>query len=79
MNLDLDEVQIVYTTASTDESREVPRITSAEACVRNPNGGWFYDDPDDPTKIQVCPCTCQSFQAGTVDVRVGCVPSVGIR
>jgi hypothetical protein len=78
MNLNLDEVQIVYTTA-TGESEEVPRITSGEACARKPNGGWYYDDPTDPSTIEVCSCTCQRFQAGSIEVRLGCEPRVGIR
>jgi len=71
-------VQVTYTSA--DESREeVPRISDFSACSRNPNGGWYYDNPAAPTQILVCPCTCSRFEAGRVDVALGCKPSVGIR
>jgi hypothetical protein len=76
--VDHDEVQVTYTTAE-EETEEIPRIANLEACARNPNGGWYYDDPNDPTRIKVCPCTCTRFQAGRVDVRLGCRPKVGLR
>jgi hypothetical protein len=40
------------------------------------DGGWYYDvDPSqgDPTKILVCPSTCDVFKGGgQVDIQVGC-------
>jgi hypothetical protein len=78
MKIDYDEVQVTYTSA--DMSREeVPRINDFAACSRNPNGGWYYDNPASPTQILVCPCTCSRFEAGRVDVALGCKPSIGIR
>jgi hypothetical protein len=38
-------------------------------------GGWYYDDPVNPTSIKVCPSTCTTFQAdpmGKVDILFGC-------
>jgi hypothetical protein len=40
-------------------------------------GGWYYDDTSAkaPTKIMVCPSTCNAFQsldAGSVQVKLGC-------
>jgi hypothetical protein len=78
MRIDTAKVQVVYTPASGD-SEEVPSIESLAACAKNPNGGWYYDNPNDPKKISVCPCTCARFQAGQVDVRLGCRPRVGLR
>jgi hypothetical protein len=78
MKIDVDRVQVVYTPA-TGGPEEVPSILSLSACANNANGGWYYDDPTNPTKISVCPCTCARFQAGRVDVRLGCKPRVGLR
>jgi len=78
MKLDKTKVQVVHTPASGD-AEEVPSISSFAACAKNPNGGWYYDDPDHPSKITVCPCTCARFQAGRVDVRLGCKPRLGLR
>lgn len=78
MKIDVDEVQVIYTPAAGDPE-EVPSISSLSACAKNPNGGWYYDDAANPTKISVCPCTCARFRAGRVDVRLGCKPRVGVR
>lgn len=78
MKLDSTKVQVVYTPAS-GEPEEVPSISSISACAKNPNGGWYYDNADAPSKISVCPCTCARLQAGRVDVRLGCKPRLGLR
>jgi hypothetical protein len=78
MKLDTTKVQVVYTPA-TGSPEEVPSIQSLGACANNANGGWYYDNANDPTKISVCPCTCARFQAGQVDVRLGCKPRLGLR
>ena len=78
MKLDTTKVQVVYTPASGD-AEEVPSITSLSDCAKNPNGGWYYDDADSPSKISVCACTCSRLQAGRVDVRLGCKPRLGLR
>lgn len=78
MKLDTTKVQVVYSPAS-GAPEEVPSIESLGACANNPNGGWYYDDANHPSKITVCPCTCARLQAGTVDVRLGCKPRLGLR
>ena len=78
MKLDTKKVQVIYTPAS-GSAEEVPNIPSLAACADSSNGGWYYDDPGNPSKITVCPCTCARFQAGHVDVRQGCKPRLGIR
>jgi hypothetical protein len=78
MRIDYEEVQVTYTPGDMS-TEEIPRINDYSACSRNPNGGWYYDDPADPTQILVCPCTCSRFEAGRVDLALGCKPTVGIR
>ncbi|HET9957682.1 MAG TPA: vWA domain-containing protein [Polyangiaceae bacterium] len=78
MEVDPSKVQIIYKPASGGQE-EVPRLDSVTQCAINPNGGWYYDNPSDPRSIKVCPCTCSRFQAGEVNVRVGCEPKIGIR
>ena len=53
-------------------------VGSAADCEPT-TGGWYYDaDPKNggtPTKILVCPATCDLVGAGSggqVDIRVGC-------
>jgi Mg-chelatase subunit ChlD len=48
------------------------KVASAQACVPN---GWYYDDPQNPTRIILCPATCASVQndAGAkVQILLGC-------
>jgi hypothetical protein len=38
-------------------------------------GGWYYDNPGAPTKINLCPSTCSAISmdtGGQVNVSVGC-------
>ena len=77
--LDLSEVSVTYTPAGDVATEEIPSISGSGSCANSPNGGWFYDDAANPTSIQVCPCTCSRFEAGRVDIRVGCKPIVGPR
>jgi hypothetical protein len=77
--LDLTRVQVIYSTAGDASTEEIPAISGIAACANSPNGGWYYDNPSDPMSIMVCPCTCSRFDAGRVDVRVGCRPAVGPR
>jgi len=76
--LDFEKVQVTYTTAG-DETEEIPAVPGIQGCAQSTNGGWYYDNPSNPTSIMVCPCTCTRFDAGRVDVRVGCKPRVGVR
>ncbi len=43
-------------------------------------GGWYFDDPAAPTKIELCPATCSAVMAkadAAVDVVLGCARSGG--
>ena len=77
--LDYSKVQVTYAPASTDVEEEIPSVPNVQGCGQSANGGWYYDNVSDPTSILVCPCTCARFEAGRVDVRVGCKPRVGVR
>ena len=42
-------------------------------------GGWYYDDPQRPTRLVVCSQTCERFKkdaGGQVDVVLGCTTVV---
>lgn len=36
------------------------------------DGGWYYDNPTSPTKIQLCDSTCSDLQSGSVQIEYGC-------
>jgi len=74
--LDHDRVNVVYM-PSTGSARTIPRVSAASA--GRTDDGWYYDDPSAPTQINVCPTTCQTFEAdtgGQVDIALGCATIV---
>jgi hypothetical protein len=72
-----DQVQVLHT-PSSGPTEEVPYATTRGGCSAA-YGGWYYDVPPNagtPSQIIMCPCTCSSFGAGTVDIYVGCHPII---
>lgn len=49
------------------------RVSGAAACAATGNG-WYFDNPQAPTKIHVCPdaCACAKGQPGTFNIVSGC-------
>jgi hypothetical protein len=50
-------------------------VPSAGDCALAPGPGWYYDDPVAPTKIVVCPVTCDRLSTlprASVEVLLGC-------
>ena len=50
------------------------KVTSAAECA-NVSDGWYYDDENMPTKILVCPQTCEKIQGvpnAKIDIKFGC-------
>jgi len=51
-----------------------PRLGGAEDCVEGEHG-WYFDDPEAPTKLVACPTTCAAVTAAAaaeLDIDVGC-------
>jgi hypothetical protein len=74
-----DRTMVVHTPINSGPE-EVPYAASLAGCSPA-YGGWYYDvvpysDPKlpDPSKLIMCPCTCASFNGGTVDIYFGCHP-----
>ena len=74
--VDPNAVQIVYTPYVGD-AQEIPKASSAGGCG-SANGGWYFDNPTDPKKITLCPCSCANLGAGGIQVRFGCRPRLVI-
>ena len=76
---DYDKMNVQYT-SPTGQKTVFPNKKGAAAC--DAGGGWYYDvDPStggSPTKIVLCPTTCNDVKAkgGQVDVVVGCKTQV---
>ena len=42
-------------------------------------GGWYYDNPASPTKIILCPATCdevKTFNEASIEIVLGCATVV---
>jgi hypothetical protein len=52
----------------------VHRVAGRAACDPS-SGGWFFDDPQRPSRIVVCDATCDLVRAdpdASIDVLLGC-------
>ena len=70
--LDISKVQVIYE-PFIGPPQEIPAATSAGNCGSG-NGGWYYDDPVNPTKVTLCPSSCANLGAGRINVKFGCRP-----
>jgi VWA domain-containing protein len=76
--VDFDRVRVSFT-SPTGLTREIPRAAGEGSCTAAPNGAWFYDNADAPTKVFFCPQSCSTIGAGTLKVELGCAPTMIVR
>jgi hypothetical protein len=64
----------------TDQTSEVLKFVGDESgCAKAAANGWYYDNPQNPTKVVLCEQTCERVRNGTsgeVDVVFGCAQLV---
>ena len=69
---DKDEVNVVLSSPAGD----ITFVKAAdEASCGDSDNAWYYDDPDNPTRIAACPKTCEVIEAAqgaSVDIQLGC-------
>jgi hypothetical protein len=72
--IDFDKVNVQYLPGNGGAPVDVLHADTAAQC--DPvNGGWYYDSNTAPTKILMCPATCNTIkndQAGKIDLLFGC-------
>ena len=71
--LDPNLINVNLSYSGTTES--IVSVPAADDCGLAEGHAWFYDDPEDPTIISVCPETCDllsSDAAASVEVLFGC-------
>jgi len=69
-----DYVNVFYTSGTGGDPMLIGHVPSKDACTPD-KGGWFYDNPDAPTRIIFCDSTCvavQSSAGAKVEVVIGC-------
>lgn len=76
--LDYNQVNIKYADSECNSSLFYYVETRA-AC--GSEGGWYYDDPSNPQKIELCPTSCDRVSApgGRLYYTVGCATQVIVR
>jgi hypothetical protein len=71
--LDFNEVNVQMRLGSNGMARLIARTGTRSSC--GANGGWYYDDNAAPTRILLCPASCEPLTAtvgSAVTVLVGC-------
>ena len=74
--LDLNSVEMNFSPGQNDPTVTIRRVADKDACGAT-TGGFYYDDPEQPRRLILCPATCKAVREGTaeakVDVVLGCV------
>lgn len=71
--LDPNKVNVVFTDKDKKETG-IGKVLSAADCSKVTQG-WYFDDPQDPKAVLVCPQTCTWIQAdpgASMDLAFGC-------
>ena len=63
-----------YTPGDGSPTETFKQVTDQGACNGGP--GWYYDDPQNPQSLVMCPATCDELlngpQGSQVDIQLGC-------
>ncbi|MEZ4442085.1 MAG: hypothetical protein R3B72_23530 [Polyangiaceae bacterium] len=76
--IDYDKVNVDYTPDSSAPSQSILHVPGGLPDCGT-DGGWYYDDDTNPTKIILCPTTCTEVQTGNmpkVEVKFGCATQI---
>ncbi len=68
------EVNVEYTPGSGGPAILIPQVNGASSCPAT-GDAWYYDNPNAPTQIVLCPGTCKTLEAdknGDLQVLLGC-------
>ncbi|MBN1654973.1 MAG: VWA domain-containing protein [Deltaproteobacteria bacterium] len=71
--INYDKVNVVFSFEGNDEV--FFKVSDKEQCDQIDAFAWYYDDPDNPQKIVLCPETCDQVQTiaeGVFNVEFGC-------
>jgi hypothetical protein len=72
--IDPGKVNVSYTPGGSSSPETFPNVGGAGKCPAS-GDGWYYDNPGSPTKVILCPSTCDKVKAdskATVGVAFGC-------
>jgi hypothetical protein len=72
--IDYDAVNVTFR-EGTAKAETFYYVGTADDCKLSATGAWYYDDPKNPTKVVLCPQTCERVSAasdGKMAVAFGC-------
>jgi hypothetical protein len=72
--IDFTQVNVQYTPGSGGPAQAIPQAPDQASCPPNADA-WYYDNATAPTKILLCPYTCNRItpdSSGQVDILLGC-------
>lgn len=74
--LDLNSVEVQFTPGANDPLVTIKKVDGKSLCGET-TGGFYYDDPVKPTRVVLCPASCQGVRGATftakVDLHFGCI------
>lgn len=77
--VDLDSVDIAFDSGTGEPSLGIKRVADESDCGAA-TGGFYFDDPNDPKRIVLCPASCDTVKKGTqkakVDLVLGCITPI---
>jgi hypothetical protein len=77
--IDYEKVNVQYSPGGSAPAEPIYFVPGGAADC-GAAGGWYYDNPAAPTKILLCPASCDAVQAsqeGAVEVIFGCETEIG--
>jgi hypothetical protein len=80
-SIEPDKTNVVYTSGDGKANDLLRTKDGTSATCGNAINSWYFDNPNQPTKIELCPETCKALQPdpnGKVDVVYGCEIKVQI-
>ena len=77
----IDPKQVNVRLSRNGMTQDLLQVKSAAECAAQTDT-WFYDNPAAPTRIDLCPGTCEaaraSLGAATVSLQLGCATNVAV-
>jgi hypothetical protein len=73
-HFDRNKVNVEFSPTGSEADKQIIAMVETEADCTN-ELSWYYDDPNNPTRIIACPQTCEIIQAattGTINILLGC-------
>jgi hypothetical protein len=72
-DFDPTKVNVTYYPGGVGEGQPIPQVANEQSCGAGP--GWYFDNPQTPTRIILCPSSCQLVESDLepkVSIQFGC-------